>query len=77
MNTITEDVILDYNSKKPHKHFNYLTPNDWAYKARKCPDQNYTFSKCMSESEFYKDIVVERSDSIIEVVKEISLEKGK
>nr|YP_009258413.1 putative integrase/recombinase [Spirogyra maxima]ANI25339.1 putative integrase/recombinase [Spirogyra maxima] len=41
---ITDELILYYNSEKPHSHINNLTPNAWANQARQLPEQKYIFS---------------------------------
>lgn len=39
--TLTEEVIVYYNTKRPHQHLNNLSPDSWAYEARNLPDQKY------------------------------------
>jgi transposase InsO family protein/site-specific recombinase XerD len=45
LKTFTEDVIVYYNTKRPHQHLNYLTPDTWAFEARRLPDHYFTLQK--------------------------------
>lgn len=38
---ITQEIILYYNSERPHDHLNGLPPDTWANQARQLPEQKY------------------------------------
>lgn len=73
--TITNEVIIEYNSKKPHQQLNYLAPDNWAFQARQFPDQKYILRKSLSDSESDEDKVIKEHNPIVELKKEIELNK--
>jgi hypothetical protein len=61
---LTSDLIVYYNSEKPHQHLNELPPDTWADKARVNPEQTYIFKK--------KEVVSsDTSDEVLKLPEEV------
>jgi site-specific recombinase XerD len=61
---ITKEVVVYYNTKKPHEHLNCLTPDTWAYEARLLPSKTHILTpKEVSDS-------FSNSGSVVEVLEE-------
>jgi transposase InsO family protein len=59
---LTEELIVYYNSEKPHDHLNDLPPDTWASQARNLPDQTYIFREKKVLSEEGSDVVIDVSE---------------
>jgi transposase InsO family protein len=61
---ITKELIVYYNSEKPHDHLNDLPPDTWASQARSLPDQTHIFKeKVLSEKD--SNVIVDVSEDEI------------
>lgn len=66
---------MDYNTKKNHHHLNYLTPDAWALEARQFPNQKFILKKDLSNFKINENKLIEESNPIIEMQKEIGLKE--
>lgn len=69
---LTEELIVYYNSEKPHDHLNDLPPDTWASQAKSLPDQTHIFKeKVLSEkgSDVIIDVSEEKEKKSIDTLK--------
>jgi hypothetical protein len=71
---LTEELIVYYNSEKPHQHLNDLPPDTWANQARILPDQTHIFKEKKLSSKG-SNVIMDISYSEIMKKKEISVEE--
>lgn len=62
LQVLTDEIILYYNTERPHQHLNHLTPDNWALKARNAPDHKFI----LKEKESF-----DQSESMVLATKEI------
>lgn len=62
LQVLTDEIILYYNTERPHQHLNHLTPDNWALEARNTPDHKFI----LKEKESF-----DQSGSMVLATKEI------